>query len=51
MAQFGGGAPVVPIDGAAPNVDKTEALGGNAKKESKVTENARKKVADATSPT
>ena len=51
MAQFGGGAPVVPIDGASPNVEKTEALGGNAKKESKVTENARKKVADATSPT
>lgn len=51
MAQFSGGAPVVPIDGASPNVEKTEALGGNAKKESKVTENARKKVADATSPT
>ena len=51
MAQFGGGAPVVPIDGAASNVGDTEALGGNVKKESKGTEKARKRVADSTSPT
>ena len=35
----------------AKNVDKTEALGGNEGSESSVTENARKRVAESTSPT
>ena len=53
MAQFGGGAPVAPIDGggAAPNVEETEALGGSDKKESTHTKKARQRVAESTSPT
>jgi hypothetical protein len=51
-AQFGGGAPVAPIDGgSAPNVDKTEALGGDDKGESSHTKKARQRVAESTSPT
>ncbi len=53
VAQMQGGvAPVV--DGESPiakNVKETEALGGKEGKESGVTENARKRVADSTSPT
>ena len=53
MAQFGGGAPVAPIDGggSAPNVEETEALGGSDKKESTHTKKARQRVAESTSPT
>ena len=53
MAQFGGGAPVAPIDGggSAPNVEETEALGGSDKKESSHTKKARQRVAESTSPT
>ena len=52
MAQFGGGAPVAPIDGgAAANVEQTEALGGNEKKEASNTKKARQRVAESTSPT
>ena len=53
MAQFGGGAPVAPIDGTNPaaNVEQTEALGGNEGKESSVTKKARQRVAESTSPT
>jgi hypothetical protein len=53
MAQFGGGAPVAPIDGggSAPNVEETEALGGSEKKESSHTKKARQRVAESTSPT
>jgi hypothetical protein len=51
-AQFGGGAPVAPIDGgSAPNVEKTEALGGDDKGESSTTKKARQRVAESTSPT
>ena len=47
-----GGAPVAPIDGAAPqSVEKTEALGGEGDGESHVTKKARQRVADSTSPT
>ncbi len=52
MAQFGGGAPVAPIDGGAPaKVDETEALGGDDKGESSHTKKARQRVAESTSPT
>ena len=54
MAQFGGGAPVVPIDGGATpakNVEQTEALGGSAKPEASNTKKARQRVAESTDPT
>ena len=56
MAQFGGGQPVVPIDGGgkppAENVEQTEALGGQeGPKEASGTKKARQRVADSTSPT
>lgn len=52
MAQFGGGAPVAPIDGGAPaKVDETEALGGDGKGEASNTKKARQRVAESTSPT
>ena len=52
MAQFGGGAPVAPIDGGAPTkVEETEALGGNDKGEASNTKKARQRVAESTSPT
>lgn len=52
MAQFTGGAPVAPVDGgSAPNVEETEALGGDDKKESSTTKKARQRVAESTSPT
>jgi hypothetical protein len=53
MAQFGGGAPVAPIDGTNPsaNVDETEALGGDGKSEASTTKKARQRVAESTSPT
>ena len=52
MAQFGGGAPVAPVDGNAPTkVDDTEALGGEGKGESTHTKKARQRVAESTSPT
>ena len=56
MAQFGGGQPVVPIDGggAAPakKVEETEALGGEeGPKEASGTKKARQRVAESTSPT
>ena len=52
MAQFGGGAPVAPIDGGAPaNVEDTEALGGDGKGEASNTKKARQRVAESTSPT
>lgn len=48
-AQFGGGAPVAPIDGrSAGNVQETEALGGEG--EAKNTKKARQRVADSTAP-
>ena len=51
-AQFGGGAPVAPIDGgASADVEDTEALGGNEKGEASNTKKARQRVADSTSPT
>ena len=50
MAQFGGGAPVAPIDGNAP-AGGAEALGGEAKEESSHTKKARQRVAESTSPT
>ena len=50
-AQFGGGAPVAPIDGGAPaDVEETEALGGK-EGEASNTKKARQRVADSTSPT
>ena len=51
-AQFGGGAPVDPIDGGTPakNVEETEALGGSEKGEASNTKKARQRVADSTSP-
>ena len=51
-AQFGGGAPVAPVDGSAPakNVEETEALGGNEGKEAAHTKKARQRVAESTSP-
>ena len=53
MAQFGGGAPVAPIDGTNPsaNVEQTEALGGDGKSEASITKKARQRVAESTSPT
>jgi hypothetical protein len=53
MAQFGGGAPVAPIDGggSAPSVEETEALGGEEKKEPSTTKKARQRVAESTDPT
>lgn len=53
MAQFGGGAPVAPIDGTNPsaNVEQTEALGGDGKSEASTTKKARQRVAESTSPT
>ena len=53
MAQFGGGAPVAPIDGGvAPNkVAETEALGGEGKGEASNTKKARQRVAESTNPT
>ena len=45
-------APVDPAMGAAPaNVEETEALGGEEKKESSTTKKARQRVAESTSPT
>jgi hypothetical protein len=48
-----GGAPVTPIDGSVPakNVEETEALGGNEKKEASNTKKARERVAQSTDPT
>ena len=52
MAQFGGGAPVAPIDGGSPaKVEDAEALGGEGGGESSHTKKARQRVADSTSPT
>ena len=57
MAQFNGEAPVAPIDGSlggnapAKNVEETEALGGNEKKEASTTKKARQRVAESTDPT
>jgi len=53
MAQFSGGAPVAAIDGSsAPNIEKTEALGGEeGKGEAKTTKKARQRVAESTDPT
>ena len=54
MAQFSGGAPVAPIDGASPanNVEQTEALGGKeGAKEASNTKKARERVAQSTDPT
>ena len=54
MAQFSGGAPVVPIDGADPaaQVGDTEALGGESGSgENTTTKKARQRVAESTSPT
>ena len=52
-AQFGGGQPVMPIDGMSPaNVQETEALGGKeGEKESSTTKKARERVANSTDPT
>ena len=53
-AQFGGGAPVAPIDGRNPaeNVEQTEALGGKeGEKEASTTKKARQRVAESTDPT
>ena len=52
-AQFGGGQPVMPIDGMNPaNVQETEALGGKeGEKESSTTKKARERVANSTDPT
>ena len=47
-----GGAPVAPIDGSMMgDVENTEALGGNEKKEASGTKKARQRVAESTSPT
>ena len=52
VAQFSGGQPVAPIDGASPNIDNTEALGGETSAgESSITKKARQKTAEATDPT
>ena len=52
MAQFGGGAPVAPIDGSAPQkVEETEALGGDGESEASTTKKARQRVAESTDPT
>lgn len=50
-AQFGGGAPVAPIDGgAAGRVEQTQALGGSDGKEAGNTKKARQRVAESTAP-
>jgi hypothetical protein len=50
--QMGASLPPMAMGGsAAENVDETEALGGNEGSESSVTQNARKRVAESTSPT
>jgi hypothetical protein len=53
VAQFSGGAPVAPIDGASPakKVEETEALGGKENKEASTTKKARQRVAESTDPT
>jgi hypothetical protein len=54
FSQFTGGQPVAPIDGENPmakKVSETESLGGEEGAESSVTKNARKRVAESTSPT
>ena len=51
MMQGGGQAPVPQGDDVSKKTEKTEALGGNSGDESSVTKNARKRVADSTSPT
>ena len=52
MAQFSGQAPVPAIDGNAPNVEGTEALGGNnSGDEASNTKKARQRVAESTDPT
>ena len=49
---MGQAAPVaVGGDNPVDNVGKTEALGGEGKAESSITKNARKRVAESTSPT
>ena len=53
-AQFGGGAPVMPIDGSAPakRVEETEALGGNESgKEPAHMKKSKERVAESTDPT
>ena len=49
------GGSVAPVDpmmgGASPNVEKTEALGGDDKGEASITKKARQRVAESTSPT
>ena len=51
MAQFGGGQPVAPVDGA-PASGNTEVLGGDSDtSESSTTEKARRRVAESTDPT
>lgn len=50
-AQFGMQAPNMAMGGGINNLDKTEALGGNVKDEHPVTQKARERVADSTSPT
>lgn len=55
-AQFAGGQPVAPIDGASPEdvakgAEDIEALGGESTKEPTNTKKARQRVAEATSPT
>lgn len=51
-AQFGGGAPVMPIDGTAPakRVDETTALGGEAGEPANI-KKAKQRVAESTDPT
>ena len=51
MMQGGGQAPVPQGDDVSKKTEKTEALGGNSGSESSITKNARKRVADSTSPT
>lgn len=54
MAQFGGGAPVMPIDGrsSAENVDEMSALGGDSStSEAPTAKTARQRVAESTDPT
>ena len=52
MMQGGGGqAPAPQGDDVSKKTEKTEALGGNSGSESSITKNARKRVADSTSPT
>ena len=52
--QFGMEAPQAPMGGGAEvakNVEQTEALGGNEKKEASTTKKARQRVAESTNPT